>query len=264
MMVGEKTQVVSSTIDVVKRDGRHLSFEPEKIYEALRKASDELSHISPVQDVKLAHLTEKIVATIFDRFNKNVQIYEIQNIVEHVLLDANEYQLAEVYINYRTRRDFARAQATDINFTIDKLINKDQSVVNENANKDSDVFNTQRDLTAGIVGKSIGLKMLPSHVANAHQKGDIHFHDLDYQPYAPMTNCCLVDVKGMLRDGFKLGNAIIDSPRSIQTAAAQISQIIANVASSQYGGTSVNRIDEVLAPYAALNFAKHMLMQRNG
>ena len=137
MMVVEKTQVVSSTIDVVKRDGRHLSFEPEKIYEALRKASDELSHISPVQDVKLAHLTEKIVATIFNRFNKNVQIYEIQNIVEHVLLDANEYQLAEVYINYRTRRDFARAQATDINFTIDKLINKDQSVVNENANKDS-------------------------------------------------------------------------------------------------------------------------------
>lgn len=73
-----------------------------------------------------------------------------------------------------------------------------------------------------------------------------------------MTNCCLVDVKGMLRDGFKLGNAVIDSPKSIQTAAAQISQIIANVASSQYGGTSVNRIDEVLAPYAELNYAKHM------
>ncbi len=214
--------------------------------------------MSPVQEVKLEHLTDKIVATIFDRFDNNIKIYEIQNIVEHVLLDANEYKLAEVYINYRTKRDFERSQATDINFTIDKLINKEQTVVNENANKDSDVFNTQRDLTAGIVGKSIGLKMLPAHVANAHQKGDIHFHDLDYQPYAPMTNCCLVDVKGMLRDGFKLGNAVIDSPKSIQTAAAQISQIIANVASSQYGGTSVNRIDEVLAPYAELNYAKHM------
>ncbi|HHJ7769143.1 TPA: anaerobic ribonucleoside-triphosphate reductase, partial [Streptococcus pyogenes] len=140
----------------------------------------------------------------------------------------------------------------------DKLINKDQTVVNENANKDSDVFNTQRDLTAGIVGKSIGLKMLPSHVANAHQKGDIHYHDLDYSPYTPMTNCCLIDFKGMLANGFKIGNAEVESPKSIQTATAQISQIIANVASSQYGGCTADRIDEFLAPYAELNFKKHM------
>ncbi|EOI9057717.1 TPA: anaerobic ribonucleoside-triphosphate reductase, partial [Streptococcus pyogenes] len=158
----------------------------------------------------------------------------------------------------RTQRDFARSQATDINFSIDKLINKDQTVVNENANKDSDVFNTQRDLTAGIVGKSIGLKMLPSHVANAHQKGDIHYHDLDYSPYTPMTNCCLIDFKGMLANGFKIGNAEVESPKSIQTATAQISQIIANVASSQYGGCTADRIDEFLAPYAELNFKKHM------
>ncbi|HHJ6436827.1 TPA: anaerobic ribonucleoside-triphosphate reductase, partial [Streptococcus pyogenes] len=123
---------------------------------------------------------------------------------------------------------------------------------------DSDVFNTQRDLTAGIVGKSIGLKMLPSHVANAHQKGDIHYHDLDYSPYTPMTNCCLIDFKGMLANGFKIGNAEVESPKSIQTATAQISQIIANVASSQYGGCTADRIDEFLAPYAELNFKKHM------
>ncbi|HHJ9396688.1 TPA: anaerobic ribonucleoside-triphosphate reductase, partial [Streptococcus pyogenes] len=173
-------------------------------------------------------------------------------------LAANEYAIAKEYINYRTQRDFARSQATDINFSIDKLINKDQTVVNENANKDSDVFNTQRDLTAGIVGKSIGLKMLPSHVANAHQKGDIHYHDLDYSPYTPMTNCCLIDFKGMLANGFKIGNAEVESPKSIQTATAQISQIIANVASSQYGGCTADRIDEFLAPYAELNFKKHM------
>ena len=139
-----------------------------------------------------------------------------------------------------------------------KLLNKDQAVVNENANKDSDVFNTQRDLTAGIVGKSIGLKMLPKHVANAHQKGDIHYHDLDYSPYTPMTNCCLIDFEGMLRNGFKIGNAEVESPKSIQTATAQISQIIANVASSQYGGCSADRIDEVLAPYAEKNYQKHL------
>ena len=136
------------------------------------------------------------------------------------------------YITYRTQRDFERSKATDINFSIHKLLNKDQSVVNENANKDSDVFNTQRDLTAGIVGKSIGLQMLPKHVANAHQKGDIHYHDLDYSPYTPMTNCCLIDFKGMLANGFKIGNAEVESPKSIQTATAQISQIIANVAST--------------------------------
>ena len=108
---------------------------------------------------------------------------------------SNEYAIAQEYINYRTKRDFERSQATDINFTINKLVNKDQAVVHENANKDSDLYNTQRDLTAGIVGKSIGLKMLPSHVANAHQKGDIHFHDLDYSPYTPMTNCCLIELQ---------------------------------------------------------------------
>ncbi|MEG2603018.1 MAG: anaerobic ribonucleoside-triphosphate reductase, partial [Carnobacterium sp.] len=147
---------------------------------------------------------------------------------------------------------------TDINFTIEKLINKDRSVVNENANKDSEVFNTQRDLTAGIVGKSMGLKMLPPHVANAHQKGEIHYHDLDYQPYSPMTNCCLIDFKTMLTEGFKIGNAEVESPKSIQTAAAQMAQIIANVASSQYGGCSADRIDEVLAPFAELNYKKHL------
>ncbi|MDU7399472.1 MAG: anaerobic ribonucleoside-triphosphate reductase, partial [Enterococcus faecalis] len=187
-----------------------------------------------------------------------VKIYEIQNIVEHTLLSNNEYALAEEYIHYRTQRDFERSKATDINVSIGKLINKDQTVVNENANKDSDVFNTQRDLTAGIVGKSIGLKMLPSHVANAHQKGDIHYHDLDYHPYTPMTNCCLIDFKGMLNNGFKIGNADVESPKSIQTATAQISQIIANVASSQYGGCSADRIDELLAPFAERNYEKHL------
>ena len=168
------------------------------------------------------------------------------------------------YITYRTQRDFERSKATDINFSIHKLLNKDQAVVNENANKDSDVFNTQRDLTAGIVGKSIGLQMLPKHVANAHQKGDIHYHDLDYSPYTPMTNCCLIDFKGMLENGFKIGNAEVESPKSIQTATAQISQIIANVASSQYGGCSADRIDEVLAPYAEKITKNTSKMQRNG
>ena len=253
-----ETIATQPAVKVIKRDGRSVNFDADKIYNALVKASINVTKMSPVVEAKLETISDNIIAEIFDRFKDNVKIYEIQNIVEHELLEANEYAIAQEYINYRTKRDFARSQATDINFTIDKLLNKDQTVVNENANKDSEVFNTQRDLTAGIVGKSIGLKMLPAHVANAHQKGDIHYHDLDYSPYTPMTNCCLIDFKGMLENGFKIGNAEVESPKSIQTATAQISQIIANVASSQYGGCTADRIDEFLAPYAELNYKKHL------
>lgn len=186
---------------VIKRDGRHVDFDEQKINEALIKAERKFT----------AHYHHLLMKNSNDcrlgcprnqsRFAENVKIYEIQNIVEHITRK-NEYELAEEYINYRTKRDFARSKATDINFSIEKLINKDQTVVNENANKDSNVFNTQRDLTAGIVGKSIGLKMLPPH-SKCASKGDIHYHDLDYHPYTPMTNCCLIDFKGMLNNGFK-------------------------------------------------------------
>ena len=259
-MIALKEDTVQGFADIYveKRDGRRVAFDADKIYKALVKASQEVTTMTPLLEAKLEGITNKIIAEVIARFPAGVKIYEIQNIVEHELLNANEYAIAESYITYRTQRDFARSRATDINFTIGKLLNKDQAVVNENANKDSDVFNTQRDLTAGIVGKSIGLQMLPPHVANAHQKGDIHYHDLDYSPYTPMTNCCLIDFKGMLGNGFKIGNAEVESPKSIQTATAQISQIIANVASSQYGGCSADRIDEVLAPYAEKNYEKHL------
>ena len=248
-----------ANIKVIKRDGRLVEFDDQKIYDALAKAKEKIhGTLSPLDQRHLLDIVEKVDQEISERFIDNIKIYEIQNIVEHTLLQYHEYELAEEYIHYRTRRDFQRSQATDINFTIEKLMNKDQTVVNENANKDSNVFNTQRDLTAGIVGKSIGLKMIPPHVANAHQKGDIHYHDLDYHPYAPMTNCCLIDFEKMLNEGFKMGNAEVEAPKSIQTATAQISQIIANVASSQYGGCSADRVDELLAPFAEKNYQKHL------
>ena len=245
-------------IKVIKRDGRIVPFSQEKIKVAILKAASAVGKIDPILERKIESIVNNIIREIRKRFFYDIQIYEIQNIVEHELLEAKEYAIAEEYITYRTQRDFERSKATDINFSIHKLRNKDQAVVNENANKDSDVFNTQRDLTAGIVGKSIGLQMLPKHVANAHQKGDIHYHDLDYNPYTPMTNCCLIDFKGMLENGFRMGNADIEPPKSIQTAAAQIAQIIANVASNQYGGCSADRIDELLAHYAKKNFEKHL------
>lgn len=147
---------------------------------------------------------------------------------------------------------------------LENLLNGEENIVNENANKDSRVFNTMRDLTAGVVSKQYALDhMLPPHVKNAHLNGDIHFHDLDYHPFLPMTNCCLIDVQNMLQNGFKIGNAEVSRPKSIQTAAAQIAQIIANVASSQYGGASIDRIDEILEPYAQLNYDKYLREAKN-
>ncbi|MDT0164907.1 anaerobic ribonucleoside-triphosphate reductase [Actinotalea sp. AC32] len=244
---------------VRKRDGRTRPFDERRIHTALAKAFKEVHGVlGPLHELVLADLTAHVVDELSARFHDEVRIYEIQNVVEHVLLGSREYDVAKAYIDYRVQRDLARSRTLDVNHSIDLLVGRDRSVVHENANKDADVFTTQRDLTAGAVAKAVGLRMLPPHVANAHVKGDLHYHDLDYHPYAPMTNCCLIDFRAMLGEGFRIGNAQVDPPRSIQTATAQVSQIIANVSSSQYGGCSVNRIDELLAPYAELNFAKHL------
>lgn len=247
-------------LTVIKRDGRSVSFNGDKIQTAILKAAKKVNDELDASDYQtIDSVVADVEREITDRFDDNVKIYEIQNIVEHELMEQHQYDWAEEYINYRTQKDLKRNQATDINFTIQKLLHKDATVVNENANKDSNVFNTQRDLTAGTVARSIGLKMLPPKVANAHLKGDIHWHDLDYQPYSAMTNCCLIDFKEMLNHGFKIGNAEVEPPHSIETATAQMSQIIANVASSQYGGCSADRVDELLAPFAKKNYDKHMV-----
>ena len=259
-LINQQERIFSQILNlkVIKRDGRIVSFNYQKITQAILKAFQEVNPTLTEENTMLIEqLVDGVTEDIAKRYTDDIKIYEIQSIVEHHLLESHQPEIARAYIRYRTERDLERAEASNINFRIKALQAEEQQVVNENANKDSRVFNTQRDLTAGIVAKSIGLTMLPAHVANAHQKGQIHFHDLDYHPYAPMSNCSLIDFKSMFEKGFKIGNADVESPRSIQTATAQMAQIIANVASSQYGGTSANRVDEVLAPYAEINLKKH-------
>lgn len=250
-------------IEVMKRDGRKVLLDVERIFNAIEKAfrstfSEGEDPANPIME------SLKIGSFVLDELKESVKngkkvftVEEIQDLVERKLYD---YDIATYhnFHNYREERAREREGAKSIDETIGRLFSKEPSTVNENANKDSEAFNTRRDLTAGVTGKAIGLRMLPLHVSNAHQKGEIHFHDLDYSPYEPMTNCCLIDFKGMLKEGFRMGNADIESPKSIQTAAAQIAQIIANVASCQYGGCSADRIDELLAPYAKLNYKKHL------
>lgn len=249
---------------VHKRDGRVVNFDTVRLHRSVAHAcgAEPTLESCPGPDgPDLDSAIKDIVSTVCDELLANklatIPVHVIQNTVEAVLRAQGLDSGAQAYAQMRAARDHSRGQATDLNHSLAQLTDGASSVVNENANKDAKVFNTRRDLTAGAVGKAVGLTMMPEHVANAHQKGDIHYHDLDYHPYSPMTNCCLIDFTSMLSQGFRIGNAEVESPKSIGTAAAQISQIIANVSSSQYGGCSVNRIDELLAPYAAKNLAKH-------
>lgn len=243
---------------IKKRDGRIVDFDASKISTAITKAAESVAKLAPSDVLTIDHLTDTVTAKIRDRYHDDVEIAEIQTVVEQTLIAAEKYNWAEAYTEYRLKRDLARKQKQDVNYNVSRLVNRDESVVNENANKDSRVFSTQRDLTAGAVAKAIGLKMLPPAVANAHLRGDIHWHDLDYTPFMAETNCCLIDFDYMLNHGFSIGNAEVGPAHSIQVAVTQMTQIIANVASSQYGGCSSDRTDQVLAPFAEKNYQKHL------
>lgn len=234
---------------ITKRDGRRVKFYPHFIYQSIIKAMG-------------ANINKEVANIIAQNaLNQVNELKTTKAIHQFVILSLKhykQYQTALNYENFHTKQFKDREDQLDIKKKITQLTSGNRKMLNENANKDSRVFNTMRDLTAGTSAKAIGLNLLPKEVANAHLKGDIHFHDLDYSPYSPMTNCCLIDVKYMMDHGFQIGNAEVDSPKSINTAAAQIAQIIANVASSQFGGCTIDRIDEILAPYAELNFKKHL------
>lgn len=246
-------------ISVKKRDGRIVAFDQSKITRAITKAAKAVNgELAPADYTLIEQIADDAVATITERFKSDVRIPEVQSIVEQALFDAHQYDWGEAYTKYRVQRDIERSKKADVNYNVQKLLDRDSTVVHENANKDSRVFSTQRDLTAGAVAKAIGLKMLPPAVANAHLRGDIHWHDLDYTPYMAETNCCLIDFKEMLTNGFCIGNAEVEAAHSIQVAVTQMTQIIANVASSQYGGCSSDRTDEVLAPFAEKNYQKHL------
>ncbi|MHA8263802.1 anaerobic ribonucleoside-triphosphate reductase [Lactobacillaceae bacterium Melli_B3] len=232
----------------------------------IKKSGDQ----TPFYDYKLNYIFDQLSLTdslrddfyeqLIGQVNGDNQLStgQVRELVNNFLMDNHLTAEQQQYQRFYELDQAMWDDATDIDKNIKKLFDKNSRVVHENANKDSKVFNTQRDLQAGRSSKAIGLKMLPNVVAKAHLRGDIHWHDLDYSPATPETNCCLVDFGNMLNNGFKIGNAKVSSPRSIQTATAQVAQIIANVASLQYGGISFDRADEVLAPFAKLNYDKHM------
>ena len=259
--IAPSTPSSTQSVQVEKRDGRIVDFDPINIISAVKAAFKDLhKEVGPQEEQMIRDIANHIEAEIKDRYNGPAKIEDIQNLVEHGLIENHLYEVARCYTSYRLNRDIDRAKATDINEAVNRLINRDESLVRENANKDSNVYATQRDLLAGAVSKASAFSMLPHAVSNAHMKGDIHFHDADYSPFTCMTNCSLPDFGNMLSEGFVLGNAMMDSPKSIGTAATQITQIIKDIAGAQYGGQTVNRADEILEAYAKRDYDKHLAM----
>lgn len=234
---------------VEKRDGKTVDFDKEKIRIAVEKAG--------------GTMTDADAAIMLVQYNQirdgsAMKIARIQELVEESLMKTNP-AVARAYIEYRHDRDIAREQKSKLFKDISGMVNlSNKEITNENANKDARVFPTQRDLLAGIVAKHFARNhILPKHIVEAHDSGDIHYHDLDYSPFTPYTNCCLVDLKGMLANGFKMGNADIEPPKSIGVATALMAQITAQIASHQYGGTTFANVDKVLAPYVQMTYDKH-------
>ena len=239
---------------VIKRDGCRVPFEAQRIALAVQAAAQ----AAQIEDASwCAQVAEQVSQRLYDRVE--VDIRDIQCAVEETLMAGRWPQLARAYIEYRHDRDLAREQRGKLHHAIRGLVEQtNAALLNENANKDSKVIPTQRDLLAGIVAKHYAQQqLLPRDVVLAHERGEIHYHDLDYSPFFPMFNCMLIDLQGMLNNGFKMGNAEIEPPKSIGTATAVTAQIIAQVASHIYGGTTINRIDEVLAPFVNLSLEKH-------
>ena len=258
--VGTTTRKTStSTVQVEKRDGRIVDFDPINIIAAVKSAFADLDKkIGPEEEALIRDLANQVEGEIKERYAGPAKIEDIQNLVEHALIEDHLYDVARNYTNYRLDKDIQRAKATDVNEAVSRFINNDPTLIHENANKDSNVYATQRDLLAGAVSKAAALNMLPPAVANAHMKGDIHFHDAEYSPFTAQSNCSLPNFWDMLANGFTLGNAPMASPKSIAIAATQITQIMKDVASSQYGGQTANRADEHLARYARKDYEKFL------
>lgn len=213
-----------------------------------------------IEQLGLKGVEKQIQAILLPKISgkRKVLSSEVEKAFLEALSQLGYQDCAKQYLDNKHQREIQFKEQTDPVKRLNRLIDEDDRLVHENANKDSKLFSTRRDLIAGTIGKTKGLTMMPEHIAKAHLKGNIHFHDLDYSPLEAYSNCCLIDFETMFRDGFKMGNAEVEQPKSIQTAVAQITQVIASVSSQQYGGCTVDHIDTLLEPYAKKNYQKHL------
>lgn len=237
---------------VIKRDGTVVDFDKKRIIKAITMAFEKNSEIVNKE------LIEKIATQIEALDEQVLAVEEIQDMVVKKLMASSEKDIAMAYQSYRTLKTEIREKEKNIYKQIAELVDaSNEKLLSENANKDSKTISVQRDLLAGISSRDYYLnKIVPTHIKNAHIKGEIHLHDLDYLLFRE-TNCELVDIENMLKGGCNIGNAKMLEPNSVDVAVGHIVQIIASVSSNTYGGCSIPYLDRALIPYIKKTFKKH-------
>ena len=221
---------------VIKRDGHTVTYDRSKIITAIKKANAEVEPGEKVTDEKI----EEIVQGIESKNRPRMLVEDIQDIIEQKLMADGKFVLAKTYIIYRYTRELVRKANTTDDSILSLIKNRNKDVMEENSNKNATVASTQRDLIASEVSKDLTRRvLLPEKISKAHDEGVLHFHDADYF-LQPIFNCCLINIGDMLDNGTVMNGKLIESPKSFQVACTVMTQIISSVASSQYGGQSVD------------------------
>ncbi len=223
-------------MNVVKRDGRTVDFDRNKIFSAIIKANATVNKEERVEESRI----NQIILAIEGLRKPTMQVEEIQDFVEMKLMEDGKFSLAKNYIIYRYTRELVRKSNTTDESILSLIRASNKDVMEENSNKNAVIASTQRDLIAGEVSKDLTRRiLLPEKISKAHDQGVLHFHDADYF-LQPIFNCCLINIGDMLDNGTVMNGKLIESPKSFQVACTIVTQIIAAVASSQYGGQSVD------------------------
>lgn len=240
---------------VIKRTGKEAEFDKQKIIIAVQKANAQAmpqDQLIPAQIQAIADLVEQKALQL----GRAMNIEEIQNDVIANINRQGNFEVARLYTEYRFKRQLARQKNTTDDAILSLVEYENEEVKQENSNKNAGIASTQRDYVAGEVSKDLTMRyLLPQDVVEAHKRGEIHFHDSDYF-LQKIFNCCLINLEDMLQYGTVINNVKINTPRSIQTAANVTTQIIALVASSQYGGQTFNLSH--LAPFVDISRQKHL------
>ena len=246
--------IKENQIKVIKRNGDIVDFNKDKIYNAVSKAFVETYSGIAEYNMGIAHrVTDNVVLKIYNLYKNQISVEEIQNIVERELMD-NDKSVAQAYIRYRYKREMVRGLHNTDNEMLSLIDCENESIKEENSNKNPTLLPTQRDYMAGTVSKDLTNRvLLLEDIVKAHNDGIIHFHDEDYFAQH-MHNCDLIDLNDMLQNGTVISGTMIEKPHSFATACTIATQIIAQVASNQYGGQSITL--SALAPFVDISRQK--------
>jgi len=245
------TEVVKQ--NVIKRNGKEVRFDISKISNAIRKANNEVEPIYQMNEYQIMGISENVAAKCA-KLNRAVSVEEIQDMVETGIMEMRGYEVAQKYVRYRYKREIARKSNTTDDEILSLIDQSNEELKQENSNKNPVINSTQRDYMAGEVSKDLTKRLLlPEDVVKAHDEGIIHFHDSDY--FAQKEhNCDLVNLEDMLMNGTVISQTMIEKPHSFYTACNITTQIIAQVASNQYGGQSFTLSH--LAPFVDISRQK--------